>query len=113
MKKNAEFDLVSLLFGAGIKLRERGEEVLDEMIKQGEDWAKDWKEKLVTNREELGDENGEEDGNEKSRFRAQINDIKDGLNSLLKQVGVVTADDLKVLESRIDRLSAKLEKRNK
>lgn len=111
MKKHVEFDLVALLFGAGIKLRERGEEVLDEFIKQGEDWAKDWKEKLVSGKER--DENSEEAEEETNKFRAQAKEIKEGVNSLLKQIGIVTAGDLKGLESRIDRLSAKLEKRNK
>lgn len=106
----AELDLVSLLFGASIKFRERAEERLDEVIKKGEDWAKDWKEKLNASADEKGESGGDEGDD---RVRSELKKVRDGMKQFLREVGVSTADDLKDLESRIDKLSAKLEKKHR
>ena len=107
----AEFDLVSFLFGAAMKARERAEEDLDELIKKGEDWGREWKENV--NMRALGkkeeDGNGEADGDAKK----PVKKATEGIRDILRSIGVMTADDLKDLESRIDKVSAKLEKRNK
>ncbi len=108
----SELDLVSLLFGASIKLRERAEEKLDEVIKKGEDWAKGWKEKLNARADEKGEGGGEGDEGD-AQVRSEIKKVRDGMKQLLRELGVSTADDLKDLESRIDKLSSKLEKKHK
>lgn len=105
----AEFDLVSFLFGAAMKARERAEEDLDELIKKGEDWGREWKENVNMRALEKKDEDGESGGDAVN----PLEKAREGVKDILRSLGIMTADDLKELESRIDRLSAKLEKKHR
>lgn len=107
----AEFDVVSFLFGAAMKARERAEEELDEWIKKGENWARDWKENV--NMRALEKKDGDENSDSGETSDDPLKKIRAGIKDAVRSLGVPAADDLKDLESRIDRLSAKLEKKHR
>jgi polyhydroxyalkanoate synthesis regulator phasin len=96
--KVEEKDVRALLFGSLAKARETAEERLDDLIREGEERAREWKEKLIEERKQK-EEKEEKKENVKVKFQ-----------KFLSSVGVVTEVDLNEIEEKLDELTTEIER---